>query len=186
MKTKQVIEMAQDLSGRWTIPILLSLKEAGGRFTPLQHRLDISPSRLSDNLKKLESKGIVRHLSPYERRHPLLPEYELTDKGLLLQEAARSVQLTENALHAGPLSAKPWNWPVVLAIHYECRRFQAIRHMLQEATPRILSMRIDALCQTGLVDKLLTAVPRPGYDYLLAASAEQPVKRMESDLLSLL
>lgn len=81
MNLEEAIQHTQQLSGRWIMPILLHLKSSGGRFTPLQKQLQISPSRLSDNFSRLVSKQIVKRLSPYERRHPLLPEYELTEYG---------------------------------------------------------------------------------------------------------
>lgn len=182
----RMIEVAHDLSGRWTIPILLSLKETGGRFTPLQHRLDISPSRLSENLKRLESKGIVIHLSPHERRHPLLPEYQLSEKGLFLQEASKSIQQAEQQLDGGALSQKLWNWPVLLAIYHEYTRFQFIRKLLPDATPRILSTRIEELHDRGLIAKWMEASPRPGFSYALESNAKPVIRRMESELFSLL
>jgi|HigsolmetaAR203D_1030402.scaffolds.fasta_scaffold00984_11 DNA-binding HxlR family transcriptional regulator len=182
----RLLQIAQELSGRWTIPILLNLPEKGGRFTPLQHALDISPSRLSDNLRKMEEAGIVQHLSPYERRHPLLPEYRLTDKGLLLREAARAVQSSEKEIGAGPLHEKSWNWPILLAIHQQYNRFQAIRRALLTPTPRILSLRMTELGDIGLIRKELTEEPRPGYLYLLENSARPPVRQLHGNLLSLL
>ncbi|RJE89649.1 hypothetical protein D3P07_05270 [Paenibacillus sp. 1011MAR3C5] len=186
MTIVRIIEVAHDLSGRWTIPILLSLKETGGRFSPLQHRLDISPSRLSENLKKLEAKGIVKHLSPYERRHPLLPEYQLSEKGLFLQEASKAIHVAEQELDRGFLSEKLWNWPVLLALHHEYTRFQMIRKLLPDATPRILSTRIDELHENGLVDRWMEASPRPGFTYALDAGSRPVICRMEGDLLSLI
>jgi len=186
MNTAQIVLITQELSGRWTIPILLMLKETGGRFTPLQHRLGISPSRLSDNLRKLESRGIIVHISPHERRHPLLPEYQLTEKGLFMQEAAKVIQLAESELGQGFLSEKAWNWPVLIALHHQCVRFQSIRQLLQTATPRILSLRIDELSHMGLIKKELTSFPRPAYQYLLESYAELPVQRMETELCSLI
>lgn len=177
--------MLQELSGRWTIPILLNLKEAGGRFTPLQHRLDISPSRLSGNLKKMEEAGLVLHLSPLERRHPLLPEYQLTEKGLLYREAALAVRAGEREIGCGFLSERSWSWPVVMALFHHHNRFQDIRRALAEATPRILSMRIQELCQSGLAVKELEEKPRPGYLYLLSSPAEKPVEKLERELLLL-
>lgn len=186
MKIVQAIRTAQELSGKWTIPILLSLQETGGRFTPLQHHLDISPSRLTDNLQKLEAGGIVRHLSPYERRHPLLPEYRLTEKGLFLREAAQAVRAAETELDRGRLSEKLWNWPVLLALHQEGGRFRTLREMLESATPRILSMRIEDLSGIGLIRKRLAAEPRPGFRYELEPGAIVPVGHAKADLLSLL
>lgn len=185
MKIHEIIDIAQELSGKWTIPILLTLQESMGRFTPLQHRLGISPARLSDNLRNLENRGILARLSAYERRHPLLPEYRLTEKGLFLLEAAKAVRAAEHDLERGYLSEKSWNWPVILAIHHQCSRFQQIRKMLPEATPRIISMRIEELVDIELVDKLLVANPRPAFRYELLSSAEAPVEQLEADLLSI-
>ncbi|GIQ68120.1 transcriptional regulator [Xylanibacillus composti] len=186
MTNDHIIQTTQELSGRWTIPILLTLQQAGGRFTPLGRQLDISPSRLSSNLKKLEEKGIIQHLSPYERRHPLLPEYRLTEKGLLLREAAKAIQSAETELGRGFLAERSWNWPVMLALYYQYNRFQAIRKLLQSATPRILTMRISELCEQEIAEKQPTMEPRPGYDYWLLPNAEPPVGRLEKDLCSLL
>lgn len=182
----QLFQMAHELSGRWTIPILLALQESGGRFTPLQHHLGISPSRLSENLKKMEGLGMVRHLSPYERRHPLLPEYQLTEKGRLLREAARHIQWAEGELGAGPLYERSWNWSILLALCHHYNRFQAIRQALKKPTPRILSMRMSELCQAGLIAKTFTEDPRPGYLYNLEADARPPIQRLHGQLIALL
>lgn len=152
----------------------------------MQHRLDVSPSRLSENLKKLESKGIVKHLSPYERRHPLLPEYQLSEKGLFLQEASRAIHLAEQELERGFLAEKLWNWPVLLALYHEYTRFGMIRKLLPEATPRILSARIDELHESGLVDRWMEASPRPGFTYALESGSKPVIRKMEADLLTLL
>lgn len=88
------------------MPILLALESNGGRFTPLQKKLDIAPFRLSANLKKMVADGLLHHLAPSERRHPLLPEYVLTEKGQLHREAARAVQLSEEQIGHGRLSDK--------------------------------------------------------------------------------
>ncbi len=186
MTNVRIIQTTQELSGRWTIPILLTLQQAGGRFTPLGRQLEISPSRLSSNLKKLEEQGIIKHLSPYDRRHPLLPEYQLTEKGLFLREAAQAIQAAESGLDRGFLAEKSWNWPVMLALHYQCHRFQAIRKLLQSATPRILTMRITELCEQEIVQKLLTTEPRPGFNYWLQPDAEPSVQKLEKDLYSLI
>lgn len=185
MKIHEIIDIAQALSGKWTIPILLSLQESMGRFTPLQHRLGISPARLSDNLRNLEKKGILERITAYERRHPLLPEYRLTEKGLFLREAAKAVRAAEHDLERGFLSERSWNWPIILAVYHRCSRFQQIRKTLPKATPRIISMRIDELVEMELIDKLLVTNPRPAFRYELQSFAEEPVKRLESDLLSI-
>ncbi|WP_214630344.1 hypothetical protein [Paenibacillus agaridevorans] len=68
----------------------------------------ISPARLSENLKRL------------------------TEKGRLFQEAADSVHAAEYELGCCRLSAKAWNMPVLLALHFNYEHFQDIRPGLDE------------------------------------------------------
>ena len=179
------MSLSQELSGQWTVPILLALEACGGRFTPLQHQLHITPARLSDNLKRMADSGLLRHLSPYERRHPALPEYVLTEKGLLFREAASSVQEAEGELGLGRLSAKAWNVPVLLALHFEHERFQDIRLALQQVTPRMLSTRLDELHGIGAVNRHVAEQPRPSFLYHLHSEAKTPVRRLALDLTSI-
>ena len=103
-KEQRVLRLSRELTGQWTLPILLALEENGGRFTPMQNKLNIAPSRLSANLKKMVEDGLLLHLSLGDRRHPLLHEYVLTEKGRLYREAARAVQLSEQRIGQGRLS----------------------------------------------------------------------------------
>lgn len=129
--------------------------------------------------------GLLQHLSPYERRHPALPEYVLTEKGLLFREAAATMQAAEQELGYGRLSAKAWNMPVLLALHYEHERFQDIRQALHQVTPRMLSTRLSELHDLGAVDKLLHEQPRPSFLYRLQRHAKKPVHRLDADLQSI-
>jgi len=181
-----VLKLSRELTGQWTLPILLSLDERGGRFTPLQNKLGIAPSRLSANLKKMVADGLLIHLSPQERRHPLLPEYVLTDKGRLHREAARAVQLSEEEIGHGRLSDKAWGLSVLLTLNFNHERFQDIRQSLVDITPRQLSMRLQEFHEGGLVDKRLSEEPRPSFLYLLGQPVRQPIHRLSVDLASLL
>lgn len=185
-KEQSVIQLSQQLSGRWIIPILLSLESSGGRFTPLQNELQIAPARLSDNLKHMGEANLIRHLSPYERRHPLLPEYQLTDKGKLYREAAKLIRYADTEIGRGFLSAKAWNMPVLIALHFQYERFQEIRRALQAVTPRILSTRLDELHDADLIHKQVTETPRPSFLYELTRLTDKPIGRMAADLCSLL
>lgn len=180
-----VLRMSQEVSGRWTVPILLALEASGGRFTPLQNQLSIAPARLSNNLKQMAEAGLIQHLSPYERRHPLLPEYLLTEKGKLYREIARTIRSAEADIGHGALSAKAWNIPILLALHMGYDRFQDIRKTLQHATPRILSTRLDELNAEDLIRKQISEQPRPSFLYGLSAQTVKPVDRMAVDLFSL-
>ncbi|MFS0723605.1 winged helix-turn-helix transcriptional regulator [Paenibacillus sp. 1P07SE] len=182
---QQVIRLAQALSGQWTVPILLAMDRVRGRFTPLQHELQIAPARLSDNLKRMTEAGLVTHLSPHERRHPALPEYVLTEHGLLLRDAAQAQQAAEQALGYGRLSAKAWSMPVLLALHYRHERFNQIAHALEQVTPRMLSKRLDELHSLGAVDKQLDGQARPSFLYGLERASQPPVRQLAVDLVSI-
>lgn len=184
-RQRQVLELSQALSGQWTAPILLALEEAGGRFTPLQHRLDIAPARLSDNLRRMADDGLIVHLSPKERRHPLLPEYVLTEKGRLYREAASAIRHAEKDLGRGRLSAKAWNMPVLLSLDFEIGRFGDLLRALPPITPKMLSARLGELTDLGLADKRIAEQPRPAFIYELAGAARSPVHRLGLDLASL-
>lgn len=181
-----IIQASQKLSGRWTIPILLELESNGGRFTPLQRKLDIAPARLSENLKGLMQQGIVHQLSPYERRHPLLPEYTLTEDGKLWKERAQAIHLAESRIAGGILSARAWNIPVLLTLGFEYEHFQEIRGILDQITPRMLSKRLNELNNEGLINKQMSERPRPSFLYKLSNHVRNPINSLTGDLLSLI
>jgi DNA-binding HxlR family transcriptional regulator len=181
-KQDHIIRISQELSGQWTVPILLALEDSGGRFTPLQRQLESAPARLSENLKRMIELGLIQHLSPYERHHPLLPEYVLTEKGRLYREAAKRIQYTEADIGIGRLSAKAWNIPILLALEYGHERFQEIRFALQPVTPRMLSMRLDELNTKSLIRKVESMHPRPSFLYRLDEKVKNPVHQLSGDL----
>ncbi|MBD2868842.1 winged helix-turn-helix transcriptional regulator [Paenibacillus arenilitoris] len=182
---ERVLRLSRELTGQWTLPILLALEGNGGRFTPLQNKLNIAPSRLSANLKKMVEDGLLLHLSPSERRHPLLPEYVLTEKGRLHREAARAVQLSEERIGHGRLSDKMWGMPILLTLNFNHTRFQEIRQLLDGITPRILSLRLQQFHDDGLVCKHISEEPRPSFLYQLEKQVQHPVQQLSIDLASL-
>lgn len=171
------MRLSRELTGQWTLPILLALEERGGRFTPLQNKLNIAPSRLSANLKKMVEDGLLIHLSPAERRHPLLPEYVLTDKGRLYREAARAVHLSEQRIGHGRLSDKVWGLPILLTIGYDHTRFQEIRQTLDGITPRVLSTRLQEYLEDRLIFRQIKDEPRPTFLYLLEKQVQHPDRK---------
>lgn len=185
-KKEEVLKLSRELTGQWTLPLLLSLDERGGRFTPLQNKLGIAPSRLTANLKKMIADGLLIHLSPQERRHPLLPEYVLTDKGRLHREAARAVQLSEEQIGHGRLSDKAWGLSVLLTLNFNHERFQDIRQSLTGITPRQLSLRLHDFHDGGLIHKQVSEEPRPSFLYRLEQPVQQPIHRLSIDLASLI
>jgi DNA-binding HxlR family transcriptional regulator len=181
-KQERILGISQELSGQWTVPILLALEDCGGRFTPLQRQLEASPTRLSENLRRMIELGLIQHLSPYERNHPLLPEYVLTEKGKVYREAAKTIQNAELDIGAGRLSAKAWNIPILLALEYGHERFQDIRQTLKPITARMLSMRLDELNTENIIGKFVAVKPRPSFLYRLTKHVKSPVHQLSVDL----
>lgn len=72
------------LGGKWTFLIIKELYEGKKRFGQLRKALPgISPKTLSERLKELEEKGVVKR-----RAYPTIPptvEYSLTEKGRSLK-----------------------------------------------------------------------------------------------------
>ncbi|GAK14382.1 helix-turn-helix domain-containing protein [Geomicrobium sp. JCM 19039] len=182
----RIVTISKQLSGRWTLPILLHIRTEGDRFSPLQKRLQISPSRLSSNLQSLINEGVLHHIRAEDRHHPLFPEYTLTDKGRFLKEAAHILSASEQQLNVGSLSQKAWNWPILMAIHHHCSRFNEIRGLLHTATPRILSTRLQELKEINIVSKTVVLHPTPASSYTLSQEAAPILRTANEDLLSII
>lgn len=137
------------LSGKWLIRILLKMPKNGSRFTPLQHAVGISPSRLSDNLEKLENLNLVKHLNPLERRHPLLAEYSLTQAGIVMTRCLKSIAPYEEVF---PFDIyEKWTLRVLIALT-DNSQFNLLKKQLN-ITPKVLSQRLQKLNDLDIVTK---------------------------------
>lgn len=137
------------LSGKWMIRILLEMPDKGTRFTPLEHELVISPSRLNDNLIKLESMELIKHLSPIERRHPLLPEYIFTEYGLDIKNELEKIQVYQCKM---PFDIyEKWTLLVLIEL-IKHSKFNQIKKVLN-ITPKVLSQRLVKLMALDIIDK---------------------------------
>ncbi|MCG8500419.1 MAG: helix-turn-helix transcriptional regulator [Firmicutes bacterium] len=80
------------LGGKWTFLIIRDLFCGTKRFGELRKSLcGISPKTLSERLKKLEDKGIIRRTA-----YPTIPptvEYALTEKGESLKPIVKAMKL---------------------------------------------------------------------------------------------
>lgn len=123
----------------------------GSRFTPLLTSLSISPSRLTDNLNKLILLGYVKHLSPVERRHPLLPEYVLTEKGCKAKLAIDRIKAFSDLLRI------KWALAIVLAVDEGYSQFNEIKKYLG-ISPKVLSQRLKSLEDEGYLSKEIVSI----------------------------
>lgn len=78
------------LSKRWVVLIVYQLLEGPQRFCNIESALPISGRLLSERLKELEQKGIVRREVFPET--PVRIQYSLTEKGLALEPVIRNIK----------------------------------------------------------------------------------------------
>lgn len=171
-----LIKEVNKLSGKWFVLILVNMPLRGDRFTPLQNRLNIAPSRLSENLKKLIDLNIVYHLSPTERRHPLLPEYQLTQSGLVLKKLAEAMLLLDQDKAFEGIMFKKWHLAILLAILFGDHRFVHIKETLKPITSKVLSSRLKDLQDKALVVKTIICMNPVIHEYKLAKDCEDHLK----------
>lgn len=78
------------LSQRWTGLVIYQLLNGTQRFNEIQSAIGISGKVLSDRLKDLEQKGLVkRNVIPDT---PVVIEYSLTDKGRSMEPILQSIE----------------------------------------------------------------------------------------------
>lgn len=78
------------LSQRWTALIIYQLLQGTQRFSEIQSAIGISSKVLSDRLKELEKKAIVkREIIP---ETPVIILYSLTEKGRSMEPILQSIE----------------------------------------------------------------------------------------------
>lgn len=92
-----VMDALYVLSGKWKLPLILSLVQSAKRFGELQQELEgISPKVLAKELKDLElNEFVIRKVHPTT---PVTIVYEATDYSLTLRDVLRELSAW-GALH---------------------------------------------------------------------------------------
>ena len=85
------------IDGRWTLPVLAQLGDAGRRYQELDDALDgVSHKVLTDTLRRAERDGLVaRHLDP--GRVDTATLYQLTELGRSLEEPLAALERWSDA-----------------------------------------------------------------------------------------
>ena len=78
------------LSQRWTALIIYQILSGPYRFCALQSSIGISGKVLSERLKDLEQKGIIKRKVIPET--PVIIEYSLTEKGYSLEPVLNEIE----------------------------------------------------------------------------------------------
>ena len=142
------------LSGRWLIPLMAHLADAGGsRFAAMQAQLGPSRSALTASLDQLTRQGWVARNQGHG--HPLRPEYVLTEAGLEIGAFCQRVMATRTrlGLEAGQLSR--WSLPVAARLGRSDERFTSLRTALAPVTPRALSLTLKQMLSASLIRRSL-------------------------------
>lgn len=84
----------QLISGKWAILIMQSLKDGAKRFNQIQKEIDITQATLTNQLRNLESEGLITR-TVYPEVPPRV-EYELTEIGSEFKPVLDSIEVWGN------------------------------------------------------------------------------------------
>ncbi len=165
---------------RWTVPTLAALNELGGgtKFVTLQKSLGASRDSLQRTLAALVDASLVARNPGYG--HPMRPEYVLTASGN--QAAQACVKLVEKLkrLSIEDVGLRKWSLPVAHALAAAGGRFNRVRAVLGEITPRALSAALRDLQKAGLVERTLVDDNPPRTEYQLTNTGRHLAPVMSS------
>lgn len=153
LSLEQIVDLHRN---RWLVPLLADLAAHGGaRFVELVSRLGIARDSLVRTLDAARDAGWVIPNPGYG--HPLRPEYILTPIGKAVASSIGPLLAAQQQLGVSPGALTRWGMPLVQAIGSGHRRFNALSRALTPASPRAVSMGLQALVRhdvviRGLVD----------------------------------
>ena len=139
---------------RWNIPIIAELQQrSGAKFVSILNHLKMSRAPLTAALTHLIDLGLIRRNTGHG--HPMRPEYLLTRKGGAIAEDCLLLVRLLRRNNVVDLAFRKWTLPLVAAIGNRKMRFSELLTMLQEATPRALTIGLKSLLQHGWVERRL-------------------------------
>ena len=155
------------LHHRWAVPALAELDSVGGgaKLVTLQHRLGASRDVLKRTLAALSEAGLVAANPGYG--HPMRPEWVLTGLGRRIAPACTALVSVLCRLEVEEVGLKKWSLPVAHALATVGGRFNAVRGVNAEVTPRALAQALRDLQDVGLVERSLVDGSPPRSEYQL-------------------
>lgn len=131
---------------RWNIPVVAELyRHSGSKFVTMVNYLGISRASLSTSLADLVDRGLVIKNTGYG--HPMRPEYLLTKDGESIGGQCQALTRIVRQGDEADLAFRKWTLPLVAAIGDETRRFNELRSLLVDATPRAIAIGLKSLLQ---------------------------------------
>jgi DNA-binding HxlR family transcriptional regulator len=139
-------------SKRWLIAILAQMSANGGaRFSVLERQLSISKSVLSNHVVALHKFGWLARNAGYG--HPLRPEYVLTAEGRMMAAWCEHLEKQRRQAGLAQIALGRWSLPILFGLGGEWKRFTVLQRQLAPVTPRALSLALQQLLETDLVDR---------------------------------
>jgi DNA-binding HxlR family transcriptional regulator len=174
---------------RWSLPILAELQKevrpgggglgGGAKFVTLSNRLSLSRESLRDTLDDLIARDYLMRNPGVG--HPMRPEYLLTEDGHDAAPHAAAIMRSLRARGLEDIALRKWSLPTLYAIGRGVRRFNLLKSLLPDVTPRALTLALKDLEEAGLVSRTVSNAYPPGVSYRLRASAKpllQTLSRM--------
>lgn len=152
---------------RWLVPILAYMAESGGaRFVVLANRLKAPRDSLTRALAEAQATGWIMRNPGHG--HPLRPEYVLTSVG---QDVAAVAIILRDWMRMRDLAHADltrWGLPILRLLSDGPSRFNALGRALAPASPRALTIALDAVVALGLVTRQVLDTRPPATCYQLA------------------
>ena len=157
---------------RWNIQVISELHhQSGAKFITLLNRLEVSRGSLSASLTHLTELGYVRRNTGHG--HPMRPEYLLTRHGIAIADPCSSLVQVLHRRNEVDLAFRKWTLPLVVAIGARRSRFNHLRSLLQQATPRAIAIGLKSLIEYGWAERSIFDHYPPSTAYELRPKGHQ-------------
>jgi len=163
---------------RWNVPIVAELFDrAGAKFVTLVRATGASRSSIAASLTDLIALGYVCRNPGYG--HPLRPEYLLTAAGERIAPACHALHTLLRKRGEEHLGFRKWTLPLVAAIGPEGRRFNELRHTLEIATPRAITLSLKPMLRHDWIKRPPAARDSPPVGYELRPKGRTVLDRLD-------
>lgn len=170
--TKDLSVLIDLVHHRWNIPIVAELHaRSGAKFIALINSLTLGRSSLSASLRDLIDLEIVKRNPGHG--HPMRPEYLLTDKGREIGADCEDLARVIERRHADDFAYQKWTLPLIAAIDDQVVRFNELRAILDDASPRAVTLGLKTLLTRQWIARNLIDDYPPAAGYTLLTNGRR-------------
>lgn len=157
---------------RWNIPIIAELhRRSGVKFITLVSHLPVGRASLGVSLEHLIDLRLVTRNTGHG--HPMRPEYLLTKKGVAIGDDCLALMRIVQRRNEVDLAFKKWTLPLVAAIGQDTLRFNELRSVLRDATPRAIAIGLKSLLRQRWAARTLIDEYPPAAHYVLKSKGQR-------------